>query len=532
MYHGAGMSQDIRRFVRNINPVLDTAEMYDVFERIRLNPEISFIPVVGPDLVFCGIIREIDLRAYAFGMFGREIIKKEKIQTFLRSCHTIDITASVEEILSIGSKNTDDDGLVVMDNNRYAGVIFNDSLLAMFEEYRMETHKRLAMAQKMEAIGTLAGGIAHDFNNILMPLMGYAELLNMRIDKNDSIKLGYVDQILTAANRAKELVKQILAFGRQSGNDPYIIGISSIVKEVVKLLKFSIPSTIKIAGYFNADNDRVLADPTEIHQILMNLCTNASHAMRENGGTLTIDISEYYGKVSCRHSACDELEGSFVTLTVSDTGYGISQSIINRIFDPFFTTKKQGEGTGMGLSVVHGIVKKYHGTIDVESSPDEGTTFKIYLPQIKADRINPSILLPSVNNKNNVSDNSMNGDEKLKVMYVDDETMIIELAEAAMEDSGFSVATFEDSFKALAAFEKEPDAYDVVVTDQTMPNLTGMSLAKRILQIRPDIPIILCTGYSEIVSVEMAKAIGIKEYVMKPVDFSRLISIIINHLKN
>jgi two-component system, cell cycle sensor histidine kinase and response regulator CckA len=516
---------EINRFIEHVDSVYDTASMYAVFEHIRNRPELPFLPVVDSHGIFCGIIRELDLRGYAFGMFGRELIKKEKLHTFLRPCFTIYLTTSIEEILSIGVKHINDDGLIVVTGqNVYKGVIFNASLLAMFEENRTVTHKRLVLAQKMEAIGTLAGGIAHDFNNILMPLMGYAELLKMRIDQSDSVKLGYVNQIIVAANRAKELVKQILAFGRQSNNEPIPLVISTVIKEVVKLLRYSIPSTVKIESSFLAKNDKVLADPTEIHQILMNLCTNAAHAMRENGGTLTIELSEYTGKVNCRHPACDELDGYFVVLTVRDTGYGISPSIINRIFDPFFTTKKQGEGTGMGLAVVHGIVKKYHGTIDVESVPGKGSAFKVYFPQEAVE----SITAPADKNpelKKTVASIDY------KVLFVDDEAMIVELAEVSLEEFGFSVIAFDDSFKALTAFEKEPETFDVVITDQTMPNLTGMSLASRMLEIRPDLPIILCTGYSEIVSVEMAKAIGIREYVMKPVDFSKLAGIIMNCIK-
>jgi len=515
---------EIDRFIKNVRPVIDTSAMHDVFKQILENPDIPFLPVVDAQGFFRGIIHELDLKQFAFGMFGRELIKKEKLRTFIRSYPTVPASASLEDVLGASVKHLDADGLIVVKNDRYAGVIFKSSLLAMYDANRTSTLKRLALAQKMEAIGTLAGGIAHDFNNILMPIIGYTDMLTMHMDPSEFKKIGYLKQITVAAGRAKELVGQILAFSRQANNDPFALHIGSIVKEVIKLLKFSIPSTIQIVPSYTASNDAILADPTEIHQILMNLCTNAAHAMRESGGTLSIGISECAGKVNCKHSACDMIEGNFVVLTVGDTGHGILPEIINRIFDPFFTTKKQGEGTGMGLAVVHGIIKRYHGTIDVESEPGRGTTFKIYFPQVAvapADQgkpVNESAPMAAISPGN------------CKVLFVDDDGMIVELAQTALESFGFSVAPFYDSIKALNAFEENPRAYDIVITDQTMPNLTGISLARRMLQIRPDLPIILCTGYSEIVSAEMAKAMGIREYILKPVDFSHLSTLLLSHL--
>ncbi len=516
----------IDRFIKYIEPVYDTVTMYVVFEQIRKNPDISFLPIVDAQGFFLGIVREIDLKDYAFGMFGRELIRKEKLKKFIRQCPTVPSTASVEDILSRGTRHTDMDGLIVTEQGLYVGIIFNTSLLAMFDENRTATQRQLAMAQKMEAIGTLAGGIAHDFNNILTPIMGYAKLLTREMDPREEKKIGYLKQITVASERAKELVGQILAFSRQTNHEPFPLSIGSIVKEVAKLLRSSIPSMVQIVSYVSAKNDVVLADPIEIHQILINLCTNAAHAMRESGGILTIELTEYDGKVNCRNQVSEKLDGSFVVIKVSDTGCGISSSIINRIFDPFYTTKKQGEGTGMGLAVVHGTVKRYGGTIDVESVPGKGSTFTVYFP--KAINMSSAPTAPSI--EDSILSNSFVHAGNCKVLFVDDDATIGELAKEALEKFGFSVITFKDSLQALNAFERAPEAFDIVITDQTMPNLTGSSIARRMLQIRPDLPIILCTGYSEIMSPEVARAMGIREYILKPMDFLNLARLILTHL--
>jgi PAS domain S-box-containing protein len=370
------------------------------------------------------------------------------------------------------------------------------------EEERKRLQGQLQQAQKMEAIGTLAGGIAHDFNNILGAILGYAEMARDDSPSGSAVA-GNLDKVLEAGNRAASLVKQILAFSRQSASERIALDPVRIVKEVVKLLRPSLPSTIVIRQQIAATRS-ILADPTRLHQVLMNLCTNAFHAMEQTGGTLEI-------AVSCRVLSATDLDrrpgiqpGEFVVLTVSDTGPGISPEIQARIFDPYFTTKEVGQGTGLGLAIVHGIAAEYGGFITCESEPGNGATFRVFLPAVSGEA------LPNNTTPEPVS----TGRER--ILLVDDEKILVEMGKIMLERLGYEVTVHTDSLEALTAFQNEPDRFDAVVTDQTMPGMTGLDLARRILQIRPGLPVILCTGYSNLVNEVQAKACGIKGFAMKP----------------
>ena len=371
-----------------------------------------------------------------------------------------------------------------------------------FNELRT-TQKQLLQAQKMEAIGILAGGIAHDFNNILAPIMGYTEIalsdLPAESETREDLK-----QVLKAAERARDLVAQILAFSRQTIGERKPIELVPIVKEALKLLRAAVPTTIEIRQDIAPDTWVVNADPTQIHQILMNLCTNAAHAMPK-GGVLEVSLAN----VELDEKLCAEFEdltpGSYVRLTVRDTGCGMDKKTLEHIFDPFFTTKAPGEGTGMGLSVVHGIVKSYGGDISVHSEPGVGTTVYIYLPVVKAmAEVRPETAEPV-----------RGGTES--ILFVDDEVMVVEMGRETLKRLGYRVTTRTSSIEALELFRVKPGEFDLVITDQTMPNMTGDNLAVELLRIRPDIPIILCTGFSHAITPEKASALGIREFVMKPI---------------
>jgi PAS domain S-box-containing protein len=371
---------------------------------------------------------------------------------------------------------------------------------------RKKVKTQLIQAQKMEAIGTLAGGIAHDFNNILGAIIGYTEIAGLRLPEDNKAKES-LKEVLNAGRRARDLVKQILAFSRKQEQEKIPIQISPIVKEGIKLLRSSLPSNIEIRQSIESDTGIVDADPTQIHQILMNLCVNAGHAMRKEGGVLEIGIRnvEIEGWDS-ESGYLDMTPGPYLLLYVSDTGEGITPDVLHHIFEPYFTTKEKSEGTGLGLSVVHGIVNSYGGTIKVYSEPGKKTTFHVYLPRIKEakemvgveDR--PSVL-PT-------------GQER--VLFVDDELVLVEIGKQMLEWLGYEVTIRTSSVEALELFRRKPDHFDVVITDMTMPNMTGDMLSIELMQIRPDIPIILCTGFSERISEEKAKLLGIKAFVMKP----------------
>ncbi len=383
-------------------------------------------------------------------------------------------------------------------------------------EVRMET--QLRQAQKMEAIGTLAGGIAHDFNNVLYPIVGYTE---MSIDDvtQGSIVQRNLKEVLKAATRAQDLVRQILTFSRQSEQVRKPLKLQPIIKDALKLLRASLPSTIKIIQNIDTECGAVEADHVQIHQVLMNLCTNAFHAMREKGGELEVTLTEADIDSGDLASDLGLKPGPYLKLTVSDTGHGMDRDVAARIFDPYFTTKAPGAGTGMGLSVVHGIVKSHGGDIKVYSVEGEGSAFHVYLPEIESTPLAPEPI---------VTEPVQGGNEH--ILLVDDEEQIVGMVKQMLERLGYQVTARTSSLEALEAFRAKPPKYDLVITDQTMPNMTGAELAPKLLVIRPDIPIIICTGFSELITEDKAKALGIRAYVMKPVVMNEIAKTIRNVL--
>ena len=371
------------------------------------------------------------------------------------------------------------------------------------EEKKMLSAK-LRQAQKMESIGTLAGGIAHDFNNILTAIYGYAELAHMEITRPEKAEK-YIKEILQGADRAKKLVNQILTFSRKGERILKPLHVQSIFKEAFKLLRSTLPTTIEITQDINPDCDPVLADPTEIHQVIMNLCTNAYHAMRRSGGTLDISVQPAQLSNMTIDRTMHLQPGSYLKIAIRDTGAGIPENILDRIFEPYYTTKEQGEGTGLGLAVAHGIITGLQGDITVFSKPGKGTTFTFYLPTVTAfeETITESTPEPLTA-----------GSER--ILIVDDDEAIIHMEQQMLSNLGYTVTPFTDSEECLIFFQEHPEEFDVIITDMTMPGMTGDIFAKEVLKIRPDMPIILCTGFSDRIDEKKAKAIGIGEFIMKP----------------
>jgi len=368
--------------------------------------------------------------------------------------------------------------------------------------HEAELEEQLRQAQKMQAIGTLAGGIAHDFNNILSPIVGYTEMA-LEEAHEESRFVNDLQQVLAAAHRAADLVRQILTVSRQQEHERSHVRVGPIVKEAMKLLRASLPSTIDVQTSIRTQSDVVLADATQIHQVLMNLCTNAGHAMRREGGVLTVVLDS--GDVSCCPGACCPDNAPCLSLTVIDTGHGMEPEIADRAFEPYYTTKERGEGTGLGLAVVHGIVEGHDGRITVESEPGVGTTFQVCLPLAEAAEASPAedqAPLPR-------------GDER--ILLVDDEPALVRITQRMLEALGYRVTSFTRSAEALDAFAADPESFDLVVTDMTMPGMTGVELAKKLMSERPRAPIILCTGFSELITPEKAKRMGISEFLMKPI---------------
>ncbi len=370
------------------------------------------------------------------------------------------------------------------------------------EEEKKRLKDQLLQAQKMEAIGSLAGGIAHDFNNILSTIMGFTEM-SMEDDSLENIHYN-LRQILRGSIRAKDLVRQILTFSRPKKFEQKTIDLKEIIEETVKLLKAALPSTITIRQVSTKGKHMICGDPSQIHQMVMNLCTNAEHAMRKKGGKLGLKLDEITVQEGDAIAPAVLNPGAYVKLSVSDTGHGIDPDIHDKIFEPFFTTKKPGDGTGLGLSVVYGIVRDHGGFITLDSTPGKGSVFHVFLPVSSA----------PMDTKEKVTLDGFGGHER--ILFVDDEPQIVEISEKVLSSLGYNVTVCGNPVQALKIFKKDPQRFDLLITDMIMPNMTGKDLARAVLKIRRDLPVILSTGHREAITDEEIKRYGIRELLMKP----------------
>ena len=367
---------------------------------------------------------------------------------------------------------------------------------------------QLRQAQKMEAIGTLSGGIAHDFNNILGIILGNTELAMDDVPEWNPAREN-LKKVRDACFRAKDVVQQILSFSRRTESEQKPLRLAPIIEESMKLLRASIPTSIEIFQDVQTAADTILGDPTQIHQVLLNLCTNAAHAM-DDGGILGISLNDCPLDNGEKSQFPDVHPGRYVKLSVKDTGCGIAPEMMNRIFDPYFTTKDTGKGTGMGLAVVHGIVKGHRGVLSVKSKPGEGSTFDILFPVVDQE----------VLKEPEMSQDLPSGHER--ILFVDDEDAMVALNRERLERLGYRVETRTDPFEALELFRAHPDRFDLVITDTTMPGMTGDGLAQELMKIKTDVPILLCTGYSDRIDKEKAGKMGIAGFAMKPIDTGEL----------
>jgi len=377
------------------------------------------------------------------------------------------------------------------------------------EEEQRKLEAQLRQSERLKALGFLAGGIAHDFNNILGTMLGYTELLLDKYSENSQEK-EYLKQVYRAGERATDLVQQILTFSRSQEHTLKSTDISPTIEEALKMMRATIPANIEIRQHLQPNCRPILADTTQIHQVIINLCVNAFHAMREQDGILDVTLKEMTYDPDQEHIP-GLTAGSYLKLTVRDTGCGMTPDVQEHIFEPFFTTKEIGEGAGLGLSVVHGIVKGHHGMIAVESESGKGTICQIFFPS--TDEIKPQEETPQ---------SALIEKGKEHILIVEDEVALANLYEIALTKLGYHVTTFTDSHEALETFRANPGQFDLVFTDQAMPNMTGAQLSQELLHVRPDIPIILSTGYSETISEKGAMALGIRQFLRKPVKFSVL----------
>lgn len=404
------------------------------------------------------------------------------------------------------------------EDNSVSGVIVH--MRDITEQKKLEG--MLQQSQKMEAIGTMAGGIAHDFNNIIGGIVGYAEMIEMFDAKEESKLVTRIQHVLKGAYRARELVEKILTFSRNSDSKKKPLNLDSMVSDTLQFLRASIPSTVEIVKREKCPDSFVWADETSIQQILMNLCTNAAHAMQEHGGNLTVDVCiEQIDQVGAERIDV-QLLGAYVKLSIADTGVGMDANVLERIFEPFFTTKKTGEGTGMGLAMVHGIIKELRGGMVVESIPTQGSTFHLYLPQYD--------LVDICETEGEPLNTEIPGGRG-NILIVDDEPELLGFSREILEHHGYQVTSTTNSVEARQIFLSDPHNFDLVITDQTMPNITGLELAKQFIEVRSDIKIILCTGFSQSVTKEDAQKVGIKQFVKKPYGPRQLARLVSAELK-
>jgi signal transduction histidine kinase/ActR/RegA family two-component response regulator len=382
---------------------------------------------------------------------------------------------------------------------------------------KKQLEDQLRQAQKMEAIGTLAGGIAHDFNNILAAIMGHTELALMQLAEKDQAER-CLSEVLRASDRAKDLVAQILSFSRYSDSELKPLQISIVIKEALRLIRSTLPTTIHINRKIQDQNSIIVGNATQIHQIMMNLCTNAAHAMQGKDGDLTVSLKAVdIGIDDLVQSTAYPAglgPGRYVCMTVADTGHGIPKHLINRIFDPYFTTKDKGVGTGLGLAVVQGIVQNHGGIIEVESSDGQGTIFHIFLPRVESE------IKDEIKTLQAIPDGHEN------ILYVDDDATLAELGGKLLTTLGYRVTTETDPHHALAMYLEKPRAFDLIITDLIMPGLTGEALAAEILKHSPRMPIIVCTGFSERLSEDQLAQCGLKGVLYKPITIHHLAQVI------
>ncbi|RLB90997.1 MAG: hypothetical protein DRH26_08700 [Deltaproteobacteria bacterium] len=403
-----------------------------------------------------------------------------------------------------------DSGAPIVDaDGKIKGVVlvFRD----MTEAYQQEA--QLRQAQKHEAIGNLAGGIAHDFNNILSGIFGFCQLAQRHINDPEKAK-GHLNHIMESSRRAAELVRQILSFSRQTDQKKYVIPLAPVVTEVLKLLRSSFPATIEIENQFNSTS-LVEADPTQVHQVVMNLGTNAYHAMKKNGGRLTISGQDMEILNSAPAAQPEMIPGKYVMLEVKDTGEGMTQETLQKAFDPYFTTRERGRGTGMGLALVRSIVERHRGYVTVDSTREQGTTVRVYLPISHGKRID----------KNEKIAPPLKGGTE-KIIFADDEVDICQSTQELLADYGYRVSTYQDGSEALSAFQRDPTSYDMVITDMTMPKMKGSELAQKMLAICPNMPVLLCSGYFDDALEQQALKMGIQKCLLKPVPGRYLLMLI------
>jgi signal transduction histidine kinase/CheY-like chemotaxis protein len=458
---------------------------------------------------FFGISEDLSTPIDLYGLLGSAAGEKSKVIDNEILTHGGEETF---EILVPGSGNSESSVIftkaaVTGDDDQIVGLV--TTLLDLTKQRQIE--QQLRHAQKMEAIGTLAGGIAHDFNNVLTPIIGYAEIMRLMAEREknpDETSKQFVGEILAAAKKAKSLVEQILTFSRSREQKELPQYLHPIVKEVLKLLRVTLPATIKVCEEIDPECGMVCIDPVQLHQVLLNLCTNSAQAIGDDKGQITVRLLR---------SDLDTQDGEWVELSVTDTGPGIPSDLQERVFEPYFTTKEKSQGTGMGLAMVHGIVSHCGGRVELKSKEEKETAFHLYFPLVPPEKSAEQVM-------GAMQATSFVGNEH--VMVVDDQPAVLRVTEKILETLGYDVTTCASSREALTLFSSQPDEFDLVITDLTMPHLTGMELCVELKKLKATLPVILCSGYGAKLSEEKLQETGFSDWFIKPVTLQKLAAMV------
>ncbi len=506
------LQQSELRYKNLYRKLIDISYFIDTEGKIHdVSPSVQFILGYEPEEVLGRYIQEFYLNPEEGKSFLKEIADQGMVrdrEVVLKHRNNSEVMAAINSEMEYDMKGSP---------LGIHGIIRDITKLRESQKEQKRLEKMVTHNQKMESLGTLAGGIAHDFNNILGAILGYAELLKRKLP-DDTENSEYILEILKAVERARNMVRQILLFSRKSNPEKSAIDLSSLVNEALGLITQTIPKTVEIYHEDVIPGIKVMGDGNQLHQVIINLVTNAFHALKGEQGTIGITLEKLSLKSTEYGGYRDLRPGNYAVLHIKDNGKGIPEENREFIFDPFFTTKESGKGTGLGLSVVHGIVEKHGGMIRFTTEANEGTCFSVFLPEIDQNRAE----LPS--KMDNQSEQPLGGREH--ILAVDDEASIINLEKKILEPLGYRVSCFTDSSAALAAFMDTPEDFDLLLTDQTMPGLTGLNLAKRILKESPGFPIIISSGYSSILNRNRAEKSGIRKILSKPFSISELASAI------
>ncbi len=524
--------------IKKFHSVYITDDIYHVFQTFASNLNQPFIPVLNDKDIPISIIIENELKEFAYARYGHELIKRYSIRSFIKEAVIVSIDMSIEEILSATRNIKSCQGVIVTQDRKYLGVMIIEDIISLFEKRHNENKLRMAQLEKFEAIATLAGGVAHDLNNILTPIVGYSELMEMSLKEGEPIGYDMVKEIYIASLRAKQVLSQILAISRHNISKSVEIRLSNVVKESVRFLRSSIPSSIEIEMHILNDCcDLICADPIEISRILLNICTNAYQAMENKIGTIKISMDKcsdhtIKGWSPTSTTSLDSTK-EWCCISIEDQGHGIPKSILPKIFEPFFTTKTNKDGTGLGLSVVLSTMNKINGVVSVETEEGKGTIFHLYFPLEKTQKNMCQIQPEQITQKEFSSTKALYQDrgDEINILFVDDETAITRLVPKMLSKYNIKALCENNPLNALEMIKHKKIEFDVLVTDQMMPQMYGVELASKVMAIDPNIPIILCTGYASAISSIETQRIGIREFILKPIDFQKLASIIIR-LKN